>query len=415
MASMRILLASDFYPPTPGGLEAHVERLKSALVHRGHDVSVVAGSMRVGQHTALSDPAVEYVTPAVARVPGLYQTGRAFHPPWPDPAVTGYLDRVLRRTRPDVVHAHGWIMYSAAKAAENAGVPAVATLHDYPTACPKRSLLRHGRECETGRGRHCLTCDSESQGFARRVGLAGAMALATPRMVDRLSAVVAVSESVRHAAVRSGVPDGKVHVIPNFVSAGTLSSAVGGDRRDFLFVGSDLPAKGAIVLSTAFGIARSAASGYRLVMVGTEPEMRPTPDPGVVTLGRIGPAETLALYSKCAVLVVPSIWPEPCPTVALEAMASGCTVVASRVGGLPEIVDDEYSGLLVPPGDSRALAAAMARLESDPHLRARLASQGRRRVESFSSANIVPRLESLYHSVSSIPLGRNLHRPGFQT
>ncbi|MGH3020372.1 MAG: glycosyltransferase, partial [Gaiellaceae bacterium] len=72
---------------------------------------------------------------------------------------------------------------------------------------------------------------------------------------------------------------------------------------------------------------------------------------------------------------------EGIPVVLMEAMASGVPVVASGISGIPELVDDGVSGLLVPPGDSRALARALRRLHDDPGLRERLAGAGREKVE----------------------------------
>jgi glycosyltransferase involved in cell wall biosynthesis len=94
--------------------------------------------------------------------------------------------------------------------------------------------------------------------------------------------------------------------------------------------------------------------------------------------------------------VVPSIWPDSFPTVALEAMAAGAAIVVSRIGGLPEAVIDGESGLIVEPGDVSALAAALERLLDDPTLRAQLGAGARKRVERFSAPAVVPRYEEAY-------------------
>jgi glycosyltransferase involved in cell wall biosynthesis len=93
------------------------------------------------------------------------------------------------------------------------------------------------------------------------------------------------------------------------------------------------------------------------------------------------------LFDAVQIAVVPSLWPEPFGMVILEAMRSGCAVVATNHGGAPEIIEDEVSGLLVPPGDAEALAAAIERLVDDETLRRRLGQAAVQRVlASFTLA-----------------------------
>jgi glycosyltransferase involved in cell wall biosynthesis len=85
------------------------------------------------------------------------------------------------------------------------------------------------------------------------------------------------------------------------------------------------------------------------------------------------------LFDSVQIAVVPSVWPEPFGMVILEAMRSGCATVATNHGGAPEIIENEVSGLLVPPGDVEALATAIERLVDDQALRRRLGEAGERR------------------------------------
>jgi glycosyltransferase involved in cell wall biosynthesis len=109
----------------------------------------------------------------------------------------------------------------------------------------------------------------------------------------------------------------------------------------------------------------------------------------------------MAAWVRCAVGVVPSIWPEPQALVTLEAMACGRPVVASATGGLPEAVIDGETGLLVPAGDVGALRDGLRALLSDPMLRRRLGEAARRRACLFTASAITARIEQVYVDVQA--------------
>jgi spore coat protein SA len=101
------------------------------------------------------------------------------------------------------------------------------------------------------------------------------------------------------------------------------------------------------------------------------------------------------LYSACDVVVAPSVWQDPCPLVVLEAMASGTCIIGSRVGGIPDLIAHERTGLLVPPGNAPALASAISQLLSDSERRHAMEQAGRQSVVSdFSWDRLVNQIES---------------------
>lgn len=424
---MRVLMVSDLYPPYPGGLEAHVERLVGQLRRRGHavEVATVRGS--------LGRPAdgVHHLPLALARVPGVYRQDRPFHPPWADPAFVRSLAGLAGEFQPDVVHAHGWCVFSAVEVGERLGVPVLATLHDYGLLCPNKSMYC-GHPCEPRGGFCCLGCRGAGQGLAKRAGLAAALRR-VPRMVPRVSRFLAVSSWVagQHARHLPGLRD-LVEVVPNFLelpdaesystgapgtagspgSAGTPGSAGAsgsartpgsGDAPSVLYVGPEAGFKGADTVLDAFRIVRRTRPEVTLTMVGGA---RREPHERVERLGRLTGADLDAAYALATVVAVPPSWQDPCPTVALEAMAQGTPVVATAVGGLVDIVDDGVTGRLVRAADPEALAAALLGVIDDPD-RAELGAAGRRRVrEEYSADVVVPRIEAVYtrsYLLSALP------------
>ncbi|HEX8756911.1 MAG TPA: glycosyltransferase family 4 protein [Steroidobacteraceae bacterium] len=115
--------------------------------------------------------------------------------------------------------------------------------------------------------------------------------------------------------------------------------------------------------------------------------------------GRVANCEIRSHYARAGIFVFPSLWQEPFGIPVIEAMAAGLPVVATRGGALPEVVVDGETGILVERGDSEALAAAIGKLLSDPHLRRRMGHAGRKRVQQlFTWDRSVARLEELYGS-----------------
>jgi glycosyltransferase involved in cell wall biosynthesis len=396
---VRILLVADFYPPEPGGLEAHVARLAGALAGRGHTVAVAAGTgpaEGAGPEQGVGpEPAVEvHRWPvSLASIGAVYQrTGRAFHPPWPDPGFTRRLAGLVAVFRPDVIHAHGWCAFSAAAAAGRA--PVVVTLHDYGLRCPKKTLLRGGRECASGRGLRCLNCAGAEQGTAKRAALAAALGATADRLPAKVDRFLAVSNHVAARHVEAGLDRDLVRVVPNFLDLPAGRPPAESATPSILFVGPDSAHKGRAVLVEAHR--RLGPGAPRLVVVGGG-----EPVPGADNAGRLGGNELWARYAEATVAVVPSVWPEPCPTVALEAMAWGLPVVASRTGGLPDLVDDGATGLLVPPGDPAAMAEALATVLGDDRRRAAMRAAAAERAHRFSTATVVPVIEGVYGEVAA--------------
>ena len=120
--------------------------------------------------------------------------------------------------------------------------------------------------------------------------------------------------------------------------------------------------------------------------------------PRVDDRGYLRRPELTECLARASIAVVPSIWPDPCPAVAVEAMGSGAAVIASSTGGLPEILEHGRAGLLVRPGDPAELAAALHRLLEDEGLRRRLAGSGRASAEQYSAEVVLPQIERVYEA-----------------
>jgi glycosyltransferase involved in cell wall biosynthesis len=260
--------------------------------------------------------------------------------PWRAPLVLLSMGSAVRRAgrKADLIHAH-WL--ASVLAVPLAFRPVVLTLHGSGSA-----------------GRF-----EDLQLMSRRPRLAR-------MLLRRARVVIAVSEQLADAARRVGARD--VRWIPNGVE---IPTEVGDEAEppEVLFVGRLAPEKGIQELA-------EATRGLNLVVAGDGPLRSLLPG----ALGFVPHEEVERLLARAAVFVLPS-HREGLPTALLEAMAHGCAVVATPVGGIPSLVEDGRTGLLVPPGDAGALRAAVERLLADRALRRRLGDAARARVMELCS------------------------------
>lgn len=422
---MRLLLVTDSYPPLIGGADLQVQMLARAMHAGGHAVAV-ATPWQPGLDAAEDDDGVmvHRLRPLAARIPGLAgDPGRRHHPPFPDPVATLTLRRLIRRHRPDLVHSYGWISYSAAAALLGLRTPLVISARDYGAVCGVRNYLYYqGRVCSGPAPAKCLRCttvtytrEALEQGAGLKPRLGGAAKglaatagtfLGRPLLRRRLLGLHSVSRFVRSVMDRHLLADGVPveRVIPSFLPP-SPSGAVEPEvlarlpaAPYILFVGSLLPQKGIWPLLAAYERLRQPAPP--LVLLGPASWKSPSAfPPGVLALGSASQATVLAAWDRALLGVAPSVGAETFGNVVTEAMSRGRAVVGSRLGGIVDIIEDERCGLLVPPGDAEALAAAMQRLLDDPDLRARLGDAARIRVERFTAARVLPEFEQLYRDV----------------
>ena len=231
------------------------------------------------------------------------------------------------------------------------------------------------------------------------------------RMVERMAdAVVVNSGAVRRELVeRERLARGQVVLSHNGVDTGVFHPGCGARPAALenagLVVGTACvlrPEKDVAALVTAFSRAFGGQPAARLAIVGDGP-LRGELEALGEKLGIVHQCVFAGMQSEVApwlramdIFVLPSL-SESFPNALLEAMACGCAVVASRVGGTPELVTDGEDGLLFEAGDVAGLAAGLARLAGDAELRRRLGSAAARRArEEFSIGRAVARLETLY-------------------
>jgi glycosyltransferase involved in cell wall biosynthesis len=289
--------------------------------------------------------------------------------------------RAVRAAQPDILHTHGHFAGTAGRlAARLTGV---------------RGLVHHLHTSDT-------TLRPRHRRLERLLGFG-------TRRILCCSAAVA-----RHAQRDLGLPEDRTVVIRNGIDpappvdreqARARLTAAPSDPIVGC-VGGLVPHKGQAVLLRAVASLGASADGPSLVLVGEGPE-RPALEALARQLG-IAPRvhclglrqDARALLPAFTLLAAPSLGREGLGLSVLEGMDAGLPIVASRIGGLPEVVEDGVTGQLVPEGDEAALAAAIASLLGDPARALAWGEAGRRRVaREFRAADMTTRVEAEYEAV----------------
>ena len=400
---MNVLLINKFFYPK-GGAEKSFFDTASLLREAGHGVSFFSMSHPLNLESPDSRffvSTVDYDAPGplfrkirgAARL--LYST-----------EARKKLSERLRSTKPDVVHLHNihhQISPSILPLLKESRIPVVMTLHDYKMVCPVYTLFQNGRICEKcGHGKylHCLTGRCAKSSYAK--SCLNMLEMFLHRTVLRLYSLIDVCISpslfLKNKLEELGFPGPIVH-LPNFIQSRAFESIPGGTEGRILYFGRLSPEKGLRTLLDAAGTSRLA-----WVIVGDGPEKnrlaKAIRDRALTNVSLLGykPVEALREEIRNSMFtVLPSIWYENQPYSVMESFALGKPVIASAIGGIPELVRDGRTGWTFRPGDSADLAEKAARLAGNPERIREMGREARRLVESdFSPADHYRKLMGIY-------------------
>jgi glycosyltransferase involved in cell wall biosynthesis len=400
---MKILQLAQFFPPVVGGEERHVRNLSAELARRGHDVHVAC--LDVGKEPEHDPGVTVHTLPNVgSKIPALYPTAdRPLALPVPDPLAVRALSRVVRQVQPDVVHAHNWIINSYLPLTSARRVPLVYSLHDYSHICPTKRLMYHDEPCSGPAPKKCFECTTDWYGTGRGPAIQSFVATGRPvrnRVVD-LFTPVSTFVGKANQLDEQGVP---WQVVPNFVPDALTTRPLSEKDAalpdgDYLFFAGDLSAqKGVPTLLAAFQ-RLDPATRPAIMLVGN-PSTPLGELPRDVHFGdKWAHDRVVSGFQHALAAVLPSVWPDPCPTTVLEAMALGTPVVTTPMGGIADMVTDDESALVVTPGDVDETEAALRRLIADPELRTRLVAAAKQRVQPYLQSAVADTFTGIYEGL----------------
>ncbi|CAM5467996.1 glycosyltransferase [Streptomyces chartreusis] len=390
---MRVLVVHNRYASAqPSGENKVVDQETELLRSAGHQVELFERrSDDIADRSLLGKAALPFLVP------------------W-NPAVRTELAARLRAERPDVVHVHNvfpLLSPAVLAACADAGVPAVATLHNYTQVCPPGTLQRDGRPCTECVG-SAAPLPAVRHGCYRgsrlaTVPLAVSMSVNRRRWWSGVERFLCISAAQRDVLVRAGMPAERLVVKHNFVPDPDDRRSGAGEH--VLYLGRLAEAKGVRLLMTAWDeLAAAGGVGVPLVIAGTGPlEQEVTAwaagRDDVRYAGLYDTAECRKAIARSVAVVAPSTWLEAFGLVVVEAMAAGVPVVAAGHGAFVELVEDGVTGLLHRPGESGSLASCIRRITAGPDRNREMGRAARRRYElGFSPAVGLERLVEEYRT-----------------
>jgi len=404
---MRILIATDHFPPFIGGAHRQAQLIARAMAERGHEVAVATpwhgGLPRVEEDGGVTVHRVRQMRtlfPALVR-----DEGQRHQTPFPDPVTVAGLRRLIDDFQPEVIHAYGWLAFSLAFALGRRRIPMLVSARDYGYFCATRTLLHKGSHCSGPAPAKCLSCAGDYYGRPKGWIAAAGVAISKPLLARKMTGLHSVSTYVHDVTVEHmHAGNGLVEVtIPSFQE---VPSREGIDvdawlarlptEPFILFVGAFRKVKG---LETLFDAYRQLDSPPPLVLMGTYERDSPADfPPEAVVLTDVPNAVVMAAWDRAMFGVMPSLWPEPLGATVAEGMSRGRPVIGTKPGGHTDMLT-ESAGIAVPQGDVGALRAAMERLIADPQLREEMGEAAAERARSFRAENVLPRFEDAYRSV----------------
>lgn len=313
--------------------------------------------------------------------------------------------RMVDETKPDIAY----VLYYLRKLSpsllvglKKRGVPIVTRISDYGMFCGEHHMLRNGRPCT-------LCLDDGLHNEVRHACIKGSRAISALDVAatsfhrargyfDLIDTFVTTNEFMSEMMIRGGISPDRIVCIPTFTDMARFHPGTPADPAYMLYVGRLDEPKGVHLLIEAMATLaarhgdalpelRIAGAGHTQAYVdGLHARVREAGLEGRIRfLGGVAADAVPTLFREAQFSLMPALWYENLPNSVVESLASGCPVIASDIGSLSRTVTDGVDGLLHPPGDVAALAAAMERLITDRALRDRLAAGARTTAETKHS------------------------------
>lgn len=402
----KILFCCSAYPPNfIGGAELIAHEQAKVLKKLGHDVVIFAGELNRGgkRYSIRNDHYEGLPVYRICLHPEDYSADffNFFHEEIHQP-----FDHLLEDFSPDVMHFHNIIGLSVGliQIAKRRKIKTILTLHDYWGICHKNTLMKSiGDICgDDARCEECMPYITEERWKDIPIQMRKDYILSR---LNKIDAFISPSRYLAERYIKAGIEREKIHVIPNGIDLKRFKKVSRNSNKKirFSFVGYIGKHKGIHVLMDALSYIKDK-DRMMLNLVGDGEDRSRIEEfvkqngfgDMVKFWGKVDNSSIESVYKDTDVLILPSVWPDNHPVSICEAMASGIPVIASRIGGIPELVEDGKTGYLFEAGDSKELAQRMSEFIIDRDRITRFGDNAMRKISEYPIDRQVERILRVY-------------------
>ncbi|MCM8796984.1 MAG: glycosyltransferase family 4 protein [Candidatus Omnitrophica bacterium] len=401
---MKICFITHAFPPEKlGGAEIYAQRISKALATRGHRIVVITQAPFTGISSLLPKVTFDDGIKLYRFYPvNIFSIYRAHTKPvllkglwrildFVNPFPPRIIKRILKKEKPDIIHTHiihGFSPFLLLSTIKKLGIPLVQTIHSYGFFCIKCDLLKFsGKPC------HSLPPHCRLYSYIAQSALANIH-----------KTVISPSQFCLEMHKNQGFfKQSRCIVLPNPVADENFGQQKNnpGPETKFviLYAGRLTMNKGVHILIDAFTQLQSDTAMLFIAGEGPwEKRLRQKADanPNIVFTGRLDFPSLVKLYAKAAVTVVPSLYYEPFGNVIIESLAAGTPVIASRIGGIPELIRHGYNGYLFEPGNSIQLKNYLKCLMDSPPILKELSEYASLSARQYRICDHLKELEKIY-------------------
>lgn len=390
---MKILIINDFFAKIVAGGEIYSYNLAKLLSERGHKIKLFGCDKNK-------------------------EDFGSFFSRWFSLKYYFKTKKIIKEFKPDIIHANSVsriISPSPLLTAKRQNIPVVMTVHSFCYVCPKGWFIyKDKKPCKFGFGIRCLfsNCYVTKRGgkywiyhFLRILKI-----YLHRWLIKKWVDLFICPSRILAAWQKKSLNINNITYLPNFIriEKKEISNVNIEKSKQVLFVGRLSKEKGIDVLIKATKIAKESCPEISVKIIGDGPERKNLEElvrklnleKNIKFLGKIPNEKIFLYYQKSLAVIMPSVCMENCPIVAFEAMANKAPIIASNIGGIPEIVQNEKTGLLFTPGDPKDLASKIIKLLKNQNLANRLGKKGEIFFKkNLSSKNHLEKLEQIYNSL----------------
>jgi len=423
---MKILLINKFYHDNgkSGGVGRHILELEKILTRNDHEVIPFATKQKEAKKNNYLEYFPRYFDLGKVKFnsESLKNISKIFY----NSEAAEKLESLIKKTKPDIAHIHNIYHHlspSILTALKKHNIPIVMTVHDYKLICPNYLLFSKGKicqKCQGGKYYNCLKnkCVKNSYAASLVLMLEAYWAKHKKYYEKNIDCFIAPSLFMRDILIKNGYDSRKIKYVPNFLDflptgqAGRLrkndikGGNNAGDEKYFLFFGRLSQEKGIDILIKSLPLVN--LKKYKLKIAGSGQEENKLKELAknlklenkIKFVGYQSGKGLKNLVSEAKFIIIPSVWHENAPYSILESYNAEKAVIGSRIGGIPEMIRENKTGLIFNAGDKKKLAEKINYLITHPKKAIQMGMAGKKYLnKKFNQKKYYNKLVKIYREL----------------